>query len=263
MKRRHLWSLLLLPVLMLPLAASAWSVLGHRLVGELATTELTPQARAQVAELLRGEEDPTLAGVATWADQLRENDPDLGKRSAKWHYVNMPGDTCDYVPERDCRNGDCAIEAIERQTAILGDRSRPRAERAQALKFVVHFIGDVHQPLHVGLASDRGGNDAQVNLEGKGMNLHSLWDRELLASRGLDQDALVKRLARLPVASIRRGGVQAWARESCEIVHMPGFYPASAKIDSSYVERWRPAAEERVRVAAHRLAHVLNETLAN
>ncbi len=248
---------------MLPFAASAWSAFGHRVVGELAATELTPQARAQVVELLRGEEDPTLAGVATWADQLRENDPDLGKRSAKWHYVNMPEGTCNYVPERDCRNGDCVIGAIERQTAILGDRSRSRVERAQALKFVVHFIGDVHQPLHVGLASDRGGNDAQVNLEGKGMNLHSLWDRELLASHGLDQDALAKRLARLPVASISPGGVQTWARESCEIVRTPGFYPARSKIDSSYVERWRPAAEKRVRVAAHRLAHVLNETLAN
>lgn len=250
-------------LLMLPIVATAWSGFGHRLVAALAATELTPQARAQVAWLLQGEEDPSLPGIASWADQIRENDPDLGKRSAKWHYVNMPGGTCEFVPERDCRNGDCVIEAIRRQAEILGDRSRPREERAQALKFVVHFVGDVHQPLHVGLASDRGGNRAQVNLDGKGTNLHSLWDRELLASRGLEEQAYVERLSRLPTANIAPGGVEAWARESCEMVSTPGFYPPSAKIDSSYVERWRPLAEQRVRVAGHRLAHLLNDTLGD
>lgn len=252
-----------LVLLALPFAASAWSGFGHRLVGELAATELTPQARAQVAELLRGEQDPTLAGVSTWADEIRENDPDLGKRSAKWHYLNLPEGTCDFVPERDCRNGDCVIGAIERQTAILGDRSRPHAERVQALKFVVHFIGDVHQPMHAGLASDRGGNDVQVNLEGEGLNLHSLWDRELLASRGLQQPAYVQQLAMLPTHDIALGGAETWARESCEIRSAPGVYPPRAKIESKYVNDWRPTAERRVRVAAHRLAHVLNNALAD
>lgn len=263
MKRNWPWSLLLSPLLMLPLAASAWSADGHRLVGALAATELTPEAQAQVAELLRGEADPTLAGVATWADEVRANDPDLGKRSARWHYVNMPAGTCDFVPARDCRNGDCAIGAIERQAAILADRSRPRAERTQALKFVVHFVGDLHQPMHVGLGSDRGGNEVQVNLDGKGTNLHSLWDRELLASRGLDPQGYLLRLQRLPVDAIAAGGVHTWARESCELRSTPGVYPPRAKIDTGYVERWRPLAERRVRTAAHRLAHLLNDTLGD
>ena len=263
MKRIWPWSLLLLPLLMLPMAASAWSAFGHRLVADLAATELTPQARAQVADLLRGEADPTLAGVATWADELRENDPDLGKRSASWHYVNMPEGTCNYIPARDCRNGDCVIGAIERQAAILADRKRSRAERAQALKFVVHFVGDVHQPMHVGLGRDRGGNDVQVNLDGKGMNLHSLWDRELLAARGLQQQDHVRHLARQSVDDIAPGDVRTWARESCELRTSPGLYPPRARIESGYVERWQPLAERRVRVAAHRLAHLLNETLAD
>ncbi len=252
----------LLILLVLPFGASAWSAFGHRLVAALAATELTPQAQRQVAWLLQGEEDPTLPGIASWADQLRENDPDLGKRSAKWHYLNLPAGTCDYVPGRDCKNGDCVVEAIRRQTSILRDRSRPRAERAQALKFVVHFIGDVHQPLHAGLGSDRGGNDVQVNLDGNGLNLHSLWDRELLASRGLDEPGYIRQLQRLPVDSIMPGGPLTWARESCELRSQPGLYPLQSKIDADYVSRWRPLAETRVRVAAHRLAHVLNEALA-
>ncbi len=252
-----------LVLIALPFTASAWSGPGHRLIGELAAAELTPQARAQVAELLHGEEDPTLAGVSTWADQLRDNDPDLGRFSAKWHYVNMPQGTCDYVPARDCRNDDCVVGAIERQVAILGNRSRPRAERAQALKFVVHFVGDLHQPMHVGLARDRGGNTVQVNLDGKGMNLHSLWDRELLASRGLRQQEHVMKLARQPVHDIAPGGPRSWARESCEVRTTPGLYPPSAKIDAGYMERWRPVAERRVRAAAHRLAHLLNDTLVD
>lgn len=252
----------LLVMLMLPFDASAWSAFGHRLVGELAATELTPQARAQVAELLRGEAEPTLAGVSTWADQIRENDPDLGKRSARWHYLNLPEGTCDFVPERDCRNGDCVIGAIERQAAILADTGRPRAERVQALKFVVHFVGDVHQPMHAGLASDRGGNDVQVNLAGTGMNLHSLWDRELLASRGAQEQDHVRVLQRLPTRDIAPSSPRAWARESCELRSQPGVYPPSAKIGPDYVTRWRPLAETRVRVAGHRLAHVLNAALA-
>jgi len=263
MKRTCLLTLLLLPLLMLPMAASAWSAFGHRLVGALAATQLTPQAEARVAELLRGEKEPTLAGIAAWADELRANDPDLGKRSAKWHYLNVPDGTCDYVPERDCPNGDCIIGAIHQQTAILADRSRPRAERAQALKFVVHFIGDVHQPLHAGRGSDRGGNTVQVNLEGKGMNLHSLWDRELLAARGLDEAAYIAYLASLPRPKVPAGGVETWARESCEIISREGFYPPSAKLDPAYLQRWRPWAENRVLVASTRLARVLNESLGD
>lgn len=264
MKTSRPWvlPLFVIALLALPMTAWAWSAFGHRLVAALAADQLTPQTRAQIAELLQGEADPTLPGIAAWADELRGNDPDLGKRSAKWHYVNMPENTCTYVAARDCPNGDCVVEAIRRQTAILADRSRPRAERAQALKFVVHFIGDVHQPLHAGLGRDRGGNDVQVNVEGKGGNLHSLWDRTLLASAGLDQAGYMARLSRLPPLKTRQGQIEDWARESCEIVSAPGFYPPRATIDPAYVKRWRPLAETRVRQAAYRLATMLNATLA-
>src|SRR5690606_28211337 len=146
-------------------AALAWSALGHRMVGELAQRHISPAAQAQVALLLAGESDPTLAGVADWADRLRDLDPERFKATSRWHYVNTPpSHDCDYEPARDCPDGQCVIGAIEAQRAILADRSQPLEARRDALKFIVHFVGDVHQPMHANNRDDLGGNRYQVSL---------------------------------------------------------------------------------------------------
>src|SRR3546814_6550434 len=100
--------------------AQAWSTLGHQLVGELAQRHLAPATRAEVARLLAGEQRPTLAGVADWADRLRDLDPERFKATSRWHYVNTPpGQQCDYVAERACPDGQCVVGAIQAQRAIL------------------------------------------------------------------------------------------------------------------------------------------------
>lgn len=241
--------------------ARAWGPLGHRLVGHLAERDLSPKARAEVARLLRGEAEPTLAGVANWADDLRGSDPGLGRRSSRWHYANLAEDGCRYDAARDCKGGDCVVEAIRRQRAILADRTRPAAERAQALKFIVHFVGDIHQPLHAGHAHDRGGNDVQVNLDGKGSNLHRLWDSELLATAKLAEPEWLTRLRRLPSPKDTGTEPARWAEASCRVVLRDGFVPPRAKIGQDYVLRWRPVAEDRLRQAGHALATLLNDTL--
>ncbi len=247
--------------------AAAWGPMGHRLVAALAADELSPAARQQVAELLAGESDPTLPGVAVWADDLRANDPDLGKRSAKWHYVNIAEQDCAYDAAVACRGGDCVVEAIRTQSAILADSARTRAERAQALKFVVHFIGDVHQPMHAGFAHDKGGNTIQVSLNGKGSNLHSLWDSGLLSSIGLDEAEYLQRLRAIPLV-VPRNAVPlppdsaSWAEASCRMVLRPGAYPTEAKIGATYVQAWLPVAEEQLRRGGSQLASVLNAALA-
>ena len=114
--------------------ASAWSREGHELVGELAQRRLSPAAQAEVARLLAAEPEPTLAGVAAWADEIRAESRaagnPLGKLSEHWHYVNFPrGADCDLQPARDCPDGDCIIGAIDAQRAILADRGRTDAER--------------------------------------------------------------------------------------------------------------------------------------
>lgn len=254
-------------VLLIPAPAYAWGALGHRLVARLAYGQLSPQARAQVAELLSGEAEPTLAGIANWADDLRDNNPDLGKRTSRWHYVNIASHDCAYKAERDCRNGDCVVEAIQRQSAILADRNKPKAERLRALKFVVHFVGDVHQPLHASNTNDRGGNDFQVNYRGQGSNLHSVWDSGLLKSAGLSEDAYLHRLQALPAPAnsakslLPTASVQ-WAEQSCKAVTQPGFYPARAKLEDSYYARYRPVAEQRLREGGAHLAQLLNATLS-
>ncbi|UNK58078.1 S1/P1 nuclease [Pseudoxanthomonas daejeonensis] len=255
--------MLFLPVaLAIALPVHAWGALGHRLVARLAEDGLTPQARAGVARLLQGETEPTLAGIATWADELRGNDPALGKRSARWHYVNIGGDDCAYQAARDCPGGDCVVAALETQARILADPARTDAERRQALKFVVHFVGDAHQPLHAGHAGDRGGNDYQVNWRGKGSNLHSLWDSGMLNAQGLEEDAWLARLRALPapapVSPLPARAPQAWAEQSCRLVIAPGFYPPGHVIDDAYVAAHLPAAETQLRLAGARLAATLN-----
>ncbi|WP_372018822.1 S1/P1 nuclease [Pseudoxanthomonas sp. 10H] len=248
------------------LPAQAWGPLGHRLVARLAEDALTPQARAGIDRLLQAEPDPGLAGIASWADDLRATDPGLGKRSARWHYVNIGDPGCAFDADRDCPGGDCVVAAIETQARILADRSLSDAERRQALKFVVHFVGDVHQPLHAGHAHDRGGNDYQVNWRGKGGNLHSLWDSGMLNAQGLDEDAWLARLRALPapaaVSPLPARAPQRWAEQSCRVVVAPGFYPGGHVIDQGYVDAHLPVAEAQLRLAGARLAATLNAAFA-
>lgn len=246
--------------------ALAWGAQGHRLVGRIAESRLTPAARAEVDRLLHDEPVPTLAGVAPWADQLRAKDPGLGRRSARWHYVNLAEQDCRYQPAQQCSHGNCVVEAIKTQTGILGDASRSDAERAQALKFVVHFVGDVHQPMHAGYAHDKGGNDVQVRFGERGTNLHALWDSGLLNTRGLDDDSYTAVLQSLPAPRLpRRADIgrdaPAWAEASCRMAVAPGVYPESRKLGDAYTARFRPLAETQLRMAGERLARLLNQTL--
>jgi hypothetical protein len=264
-------------------SALAWSNLGHRLVGDLAQRHLTPAANAQVAELLAGEAEPSLAGVASWADDLRRSDADAFKKTASWHYINFPVGTCAYRPERDCPDGNCVVGQIERQRAILADRTLPLATRRDALKFLVHLVGDVHQPLHSGNRPDKGGNGFQISLRTDlkpeayaqkdyvdgvmGTNLHSVWDYYLLASTGLSAPLYANRLAALPwppkAAGRKSLDPAAWAGESCKLVDAQRLYPKSHKMDSRYLDAQRPLAERQVEVAAKRLADLLNATLTD
>lgn len=249
-----------------PAIAGAWGAQGHRIVGHLATAELSPAARAGVARLLAGEADPTLAGVSTWADELRDTDPALEKTTARWHYINFPRNQCQYAPPRDCPDGKCVVAAINRNFLILSDRKRSDAERRQALKFLVHFVGDVHQPLHAGDRPDRGGNDYQVNYRGEGWNLHSVWDKLIVRSRGLDPlayAAVLQRQPPLPRDPTRTSQTPAldWTLESCRLVQQGALYPPKHVIDDAYLARHRPLVEQRLRQAGSRLAAMLNYAL--
>jgi nuclease S1 len=271
--------LALLVLLVSSPAVMAWSALGHRMVGEIAQRQLQPATARAVRDLLDGEREPSLAGVANWADALRSNDPTRFRQTSRWHYVNVSDATCRYRPARDCADGQCVVGAIQAQRAILADRRQPRAARRDALKFLVHFVGDVHQPLHAGHRGDKGGNRFQVSLRTDlapeayardryvdgvlGTNLHAVWDYDVLAAPRLDARAYVRRLeARHWPALDGARDSSAWADESCRISGGPGFYPATHVMDHRYLDAQRPLAEQRIHQAGLRLARMLDEALA-
>ena len=261
--------------------AMAWGALGHRLVGELAEGHLQPSTEHAVRDLLAGEPEPTLGGVANWADSLRTSDPDRFRQTSRWHYVNLPGNSCRYDMARDCPDGQCVVEAIEIQRTLLADRSQLREVRRDALKFLVHLVGDVHQPLHAGNHDDKGGNQFQVSLRTAiapeayarnrysngvmGTNLHSVWDYYILAGANLTEAQYANRLTGnpWPPPATAMGDPATWAGESCRTVDAHGLYPATHLMDRSYLDAQRPLAEQRIGLAAYRLARLLDAALGS
>ncbi|MCD9086109.1 S1/P1 nuclease [Stenotrophomonas sp. SY1] len=246
--------------------AHAWGAQGHRLVARIAEPELNPRAKAEVDRLLALEPGAALDSIAPWADQLRAQDPDLGRRSAGWHYINMAEGGCTYDPAQHCRNGNCVVQALKDQGALLANPQLPDAQRLQALKFVVHLVGDIHQPLHAGYGHDRGGNTYQLQYGGRGTNLHSVWDSGMFYTQQRDDAQFLAHLLTLPVVTddsrpnLQRSAAP-WAEQTCRIAIRKGLYPSGHKIDEDYADTWRPVAEAQVRLAGERLAAVLNELL--
>jgi hypothetical protein len=242
-------------------AAFAWGPLGHRIVARLAEAQLTPRAWAEAQKLLALRGARHLSDVANWADDLRDADPALFRRTKRMHFVNFHSRQCHYDPPRDCSDGECVVAAIEKYSAILANRANHPARRAEALAFVVHFVGDVHQPLHAGYRDDAGGNDYQVRWRGHGTNLHRVWDSLMLDSTHLSAAQFTRKLRvrRTPIAT--GGTPDEWAEESCRIDRDDGVYPRARFIDQAYVQRELPIAEQRLRQAGARLAVLLNRDL--
>lgn len=231
--------------------AHAWGREGHQVVANLAATQLTAKARAEVNRLLALEPGETLQSISTWADEHRN--PATGS----WHYVNFPRDTCTYDAARDCPDGNCVVGVIGKQLEILASTA-PDEARLKALKYVVHFVADVHQPLHAGFGDDRGGNSYQLQAFGHGTNLHALWDSGLIKRLNEDVETLTNRLiSKRQATNAGDLNVVHAAEESCKIVGSVGFY-FGRKVEQDYVERYMPVLEQRLTVAGARLAGLLN-----
>ena len=207
-------------VLLLPSLCLAWGGEAHQLVALIAEDQLTPEAKAGVTELLDGA-GMYDAEVVNWADQIRR-----GRReTAPWHYVNIPHDAAGFDRERDGRGGDNIIDAIETQTKILADKSQPREKRQEALKFVIHFVGDLHQPLHSADRDDRGGNTRLVMYPGqsRAQNLHTVWDRwlvrDFMARRRVAEvaETLSRSITPQQREQWTQGDAVAWANETHKV----------------------------------------------
>lgn len=244
---------LLFSVLLSVVAVNAfgWGSQGHQVIASLAATQLTTKATQELDRLLALEPGETLASISTWADDHRS--PATGP----WHYINFPRHTCTYDRQRDCPDGQCVVEAINKQLEILAS-SRVDEKRLTALKYVVHLIGDLHQPLHAGYREDKGGNTYQLQAFMRGSNLHALWDSGLIRNLNEGTDILTNRLLSSLVSDRASDlNVSQMAEESCNIVGMTGFYP-ERKVGTDYVKRFTPIMEQRLTLAGERLAGLLN-----
>lgn len=236
-----------------------WSFEMHRLVCDIAWRELTPTARAEARRLLATETPAeSFAEACTWADRVRGND---GYRwTAPAHYVNLPRGAAGVDRARDC-DTICVVTAIPRYLAALADGARSDSARREALKFVAHFVGDLHQPLHAGYADDRGGNDVRLLFAGDSTNLHRLWDGQLARAIGLgeaDGARLHAAIAPVDRARWRDGDPVAWANESFALTERQVY----AGVDEpGYVDRNRHAIIGRIQAAGVRLGLLLNRAL--
>lgn len=251
-----------LAVLLLLHPAFAWGPEGHRLIAQLAEKHLNAKARAEIARLLAPGE--SLASVASWADDVRPKRPE----TAPWHYINIPITAQDRNWIRYCAGNQCVVTAIPHFRALLADTTLPSVERAEALKFLVHFAGDIHQPLHCGDHQDRGGNQVPVLFHNRANNLHSVWDTPLLLEAERQpgwKDRVLRKSAFFERRRLARGQPQDWAWQSYEIsrtfayAYLPSARPAS--LPGDYAAKAAPYIELQIRRAGLRLAALLNQTL--
>ena len=235
--------------------ALAWGPEGHRIVAQIAADHLDAKARAGVDALLAGEPEPSLPGIANWADEIRPRQPETGPL----HYINLPKGDCHYLPQRDCPDGACVVGGIEHSIAVLKFSGATREQRNVALKNLVHFVGDLHQPLHAGLAEDRGGNSYAIDSGLAKDNLHRVWDSGLITQVEPDWQRYVQRLApRAATTDLVSLDAADWAVASCTIAQSPGFYPENHKSGDAYLAHWQPVLDQQLNLAGLRLAALLN-----
>jgi hypothetical protein len=244
----------LLAVLASP--ALAWGPLGHRAVGRIAERHLAPETARQVAALLGPER---LTYVGSWADDIR-SDPAWAKAES-WHWVTIQaGQT--YAESKKNPAGD-VIEAIARFERILADPAAPKVERQQALKWLVHLVGDIHQPLHVGRGDDRGGNEVVVLWFGEPSNLHSVWDSGLIGRAELSSTELAEKVDIATAEEVKAWQASTpldWAGESSASLDKL-YLIGDRKLSFRYVfDQW-PTVEKRIAQAGVRLAGLLDRLL--
>lgn len=254
--------------------ARAWGPRGHRTIARIAQERLSPAALRGIRDLL--DEGDDLVDIANWADREAYELPQY-KASGPWHYVNVPI-TNDHYSDRSCRDGNCVVGRIPHFRAILADSRKPRRERLDALRYLVHLVGDVHQPLHVGDRDDRGGNGTQVQFLGRTGNFHRVWDSGLIEETGDNDRAWAARIRdriKEDPAAARRWAedpVETWADESLQAAKLayrgplnPGDDPRTgprvrnaSRLGRDYHEFGLGIVEDRLARAAVRLAGELN-----
>ena len=241
-------------------SAAFWGANGHRIVGLIAERRLSEKALQGVREILGTE---SLARASTWADEIR-SDSRWGF-AASWHYINIAdGDTFDSTSRN--KDGDI-LQALGCFEQVVRDPEAARADKLVAIRYLVHLVGDLHQPLHVGLATDRGGNSVRVEFFGDLTNLHSLWDSGMLRGERLSYTEFadfIDHLSPATVAELQSGTFRDWAQESFELRSEAYDYGRRnrntnlPRLSYQYSFRNMPTVRKRLMEAGVRLAGLFN-----
>ena len=253
-------------VVIFSLVLISWGAIGHRTVGKIAEDHLTANARAGVRDLLGSQ---SLSDVANWADELRGQQQ--YRQTGPWHYINLPlGLSYDQFKTRVENMLESSVySALAEQMRLISDKTVSREQKIDALKFVVHFVGDLHQPMHVSRAEDKGGNTVQLNYDGQGTNLHSLWDSKLIEHTGLDYQQLAEKCDHVTPVQVKQwqsDPVIKWMWESYEIsskLYAEVDAMTSRSIGEDYYTAHWPIIQQRLEQAGVRLAGLLNVLFKN
>ena len=259
MKARSFLAVAAASLALVPAPAFAWGKTGHRVVAAIADTQLSGLAHAHVREILGVE---SLAEASNWPDEMRSNpDPFWQKTSSPWHYVTVGGITYDHAPPE----GD-ALQALFFFRRLVLDPKTNAADRALALRFVIHIVGDLHQPLHAGRPGDRGGNDVKIKWFGRDTNLHAIWDSALIDETGYSFTEMTEHLLRhtsnADVIAWWDSNPRDWISESTQIRER--IYPAAGEtqLGYDYIYKQTPTVELRLKQGGVRLAAYLNAMFA-
>lgn len=246
----------------LSLLLISWGYTGHRTIGQITQNHLNPKAKEAIKNLLG---DTSIAEACTWADDARR-EPAFAE-TANWHFLNLPLGLSfeDFKKYIDTVSNENVYSALNKAKIALTNPQSTKIEKVHALKFIMHFVGDLHQPMHISRAEDKGGSTIQLNFDEKGTNLHSLWDTKMLEKQGLTYDQLATKYDNVSAENIKQwqsDPLMLWLWESYQIsTQLYADVDAMNKrvIDDAYYQKYLPLVEKRIQQSAIRLAGVLNE----
>lgn len=253
------FGVLMLGILYFSQETMAWGPKGHIVVGEIAQMNLLPEVEEKIRKNFNIK---NLARVANWADEVKTK---RGQKS--WHYTNIASKSSVYKPERDCPDGHCVTEKILFFANVLNNPGSVLS-RKEALKYLVHFVGDVHQPLHLGNKEDRGGNNIAVRYHNEETNLHALWDGDLV----LGENKNLLKYARSLNGNVcppdhspwTPASIKIWAEESRKLAQVKAYTIRASKtreLPQRYLTIARTTMERQLCLAGVRLASLLNTVL--
>ena len=241
---------------MCTMASWAWSQKGHDTVAYIAECHLSPAAADSVATILEGK-SPVY--WANWLDNASHTPDDAYTKT--WHYKNV-NEGVAYEDAPTNPDGD-AVTAIREQIAILSDSVSTMAQKQLAMKILIHVVGDLHQPMHMGRETDKGANYVKVKFFGRDANLHSVWDGSIMNSGHAwtytEWQNQLDRLNPEQEAAEAAGNIDDWARQTLGIANeVYNYFPAGCKISYDQVAHWTPVIEQQVLRGGLRLARILN-----